>query len=175
MRALVLTLAVALAACASEPGASTAAVVEAPTEAATTNPAPGLEAPSEPDTPAIDPESPEAAVDAILAYLGAHADGSTAADTLWSPEGPPDSADLSAETFRQSGASVIRASVDAPGEPEGAAGSIYIEVPATAVVRAPDGSESSVPLRYTLRRVNHVPGAEPWTLRWHIEGVAAAG
>jgi len=172
----VLVLTLALAACASEPGPSATAPPPAvsDSEPATTNPATGLEAPAEPTMPALDPESPEAAVDAVLVYLGAHTDQAASADTLWSPDGPPEGADLSAETFRQSGASILRASVDAPGEPEGAAGSIYIEVPATVAVQAADGSVADRRLLYTLRRVNHVPGADPWTLRWHIDRVVAS-
>jgi len=52
------------------------------------------------------------------------------------------------------------------GDVEGAAGSLYYEVP-VALHFGPD----AVPERgtLTLRRVNDVPGASPEDLRWHIE------
>ena len=136
------------------------------------NPAPGLEAdPSAPAVQAADPTSVGAATDRLLLYIGAHAEGSTEADTLWSPDGLPEGADVSPEPFRQSGRRVAGATVDEPGRAEGAAGSVYVTVPATLVVRTDAGATETVRLRYTMRRVNDVPGADPSSLRWHIDRV----
>ena len=165
-------LAAALAACAS-PDDAPASPPSEPSK--TVNPAPGLEADlTAPPVQATDPTSVEAAADRLLAYLGAHAQGHADADTLWGPDGPPPSADLSAEPFRQPDVAVAAAVLDAPGEPEGAAGSVYLRLPATLTVRGSEGPIRTVQLAYTLRRVNGVPGAEPWQLRWTIDRVEAA-
>lgn len=50
-----------------------------------------------------------------------------------------------------------------PGPMEGAAGSIFIEVPARVVLE-PESLAGTV----TLRRVNDVPGSTPEQRRWHI-------
>ena len=166
-------LAVAVAACSSPEDPP--APVPAPEASETVNPAPGLEAdPRAPAVQASDPTSVAAAADRLLAYLGAHAEGHAEADTLWGPGGPPAGADLSAEPFRQPDVAVAAAVLETPGEPEGAAGSVYLRVPATLTVRDGGGQTRAVPLAYTLRRVNGVPGAEPWQLRWTLERVEAA-
>ena len=56
----------------------------------------------------------------------------------------------------------------APGTPEGAAGSIYIEVPVVTYGRLADGREFHQSGQAVLRRVNDVPGATPAQLRWRI-------
>ena len=166
-------LAAGLAACAAPEEPPTPAPTPEATE--TVNPAPGLEAdPSAPGVQATDPASVAAATDRLLVYLGAHAGGDAEADTLWGPDGPPPDADLSTEPFRQSDLTVAGAVLDAPGEPEGAAGSVYLRVPATLTVRDGGGDIQTVRLDYTLRRVNDVPGAKPWQLRWTLAGVEAA-
>ncbi|PAP77301.1 hypothetical protein [Rubrivirga marina] len=170
---LVVVVLVGLGACADDPGAS-APTVPNPTASETVNPAPGLEADAmAPAVQASDPTSADAATDRLLAYIGAHAEGSAEADTFWAPEGLPTGADVSTEPFRQSGQRVAGATVDEPSRPEGAAGSVYVTVPATLVVRTEEGATETVRLAYTLRRVNDIPGAEPWSLRWHIDRVEA--
>ncbi len=54
------------------------------------------------------------------------------------------------------------------GEVEGAAGSLYYEVPVTLSGMAKDGSAYERKGSIVLRRVNDVPGAEDWQLDWHI-------
>ena len=51
------------------------------------------------------------------------------------------------------------------GEQDGAAGSLYYEVPAVLAFGAEDQRQG----RLILRRVNDVDGAQPRQLRWHIE------
>jgi membrane-bound inhibitor of C-type lysozyme len=60
------------------------------------------------------------------------------------------------------------AQVGAPGRVEGAAGSLYVEVPVVLYGRLTDGSEFHRSGRVTLRRVNNVPGATPEQLKWRI-------
>ena len=52
------------------------------------------------------------------------------------------------------------------GEVEGAAGSLYYELPVTLVA---DGGKVTRQGTLTMKRVNDVPGAEDWQLAWHIE------
>lgn len=51
---------------------------------------------------------------------------------------------------------------------DGAAGSIFIDVPVTVVATQKNGSRQRFRGRYTLRRVNDVDGATPDQLRWHF-------
>ena len=60
------------------------------------------------------------------------------------------------------------ARVGAPGEIEGAAGSLYVEVPVQVYGRLGDGRPFNMLGPMTLRRVNDVPGSTPAQRRWHI-------
>jgi hypothetical protein len=60
------------------------------------------------------------------------------------------------------------ARVGAPGEIEGAAGSLYVEVPVQVYGRLGDGRPFNMLGPMTLRRVNDVPGSTPEQRRWHI-------
>lgn len=62
----------------------------------------------------------------------------------------------------------INAEVGAPGRAEGAAGSIYVEIPFRlhGTLRSGKPFELAGPL--TLRRVNDVPGSTVEQRRWHI-------
>lgn len=166
-RAVLVAALVGLGACADAPDDPAAGP-------RTVHPAPGLEADASARAmTATDPESVDAATGRLLAYIGAHAEGAEAADTLWSTSGVPEGADVSAEPFRRPGRRVVGATVDAPSEPEGAAGSVYVDVPLTLVTRTDEGTTETLRLRYTLRRANGVPGADPADARWHIDSVAA--
>jgi membrane-bound inhibitor of C-type lysozyme len=63
------------------------------------------------------------------------------------------------------------AQVGAPGESEGAAGSIYIEVPVVVYGRLKTGAELHQSGKAVLRRVNDVPGSTAAQRRWHIERI----
>ena len=56
-----------------------------------------------------------------------------------------------------------------PGRLEGAAGSLYYEVPVTISGVLKGGIPYTLQGPVVLRRVNDVPGATPEQLRWHIE------
>jgi hypothetical protein len=60
------------------------------------------------------------------------------------------------------------AAVDDPESPEGAAGSIYVDVPLQLFGTTRDGQDFSLSGKITLRRVNEVPGSTEEQRRWHI-------
>jgi membrane-bound inhibitor of C-type lysozyme len=65
--------------------------------------------------------------------------------------------------------SEYHAQVGAPGRIEGAAGSLYVEVPVVIYGRLKAGPELHQSGKAVLRRVNDVPGATPEQRRWRIE------
>jgi hypothetical protein len=66
------------------------------------------------------------------------------------------------------------AEVGAPGAIEGAAGSLYVEVPVVLYGRLADGAEFSRKANVTLRRINDVPGSSAEERRWHIRTIEEA-
>jgi hypothetical protein len=57
------------------------------------------------------------------------------------------------------------------GEPEGAAGSIYVTMPVTFYGDSKDGQPFRRSADVILRRVNDVPGSTEAQRRWHIERI----
>ena len=64
-----------------------------------------------------------------------------------------------------------RAEIGAPGPIEGAAGSLYVEIPVVIYGRLANGKEFHQSGRAILRRVNDVPGATAEQLRWRISWI----
>jgi hypothetical protein len=64
----------------------------------------------------------------------------------------------------------LKVSAGAPGEQEGAAGSIYLSIP-LEVSGLLDGERSTRSATAILRRVNDVPGSTEAQRRWHIERI----
>ena len=60
------------------------------------------------------------------------------------------------------------------GDVEGAAGSLYYEVPLTITGKRKGGAPLTRQGTVVLRRVNDVDGATPAQLRWHLSGVTLA-
>ncbi len=58
--------------------------------------------------------------------------------------------------------------VGEPGEIEGAAGSLYIEIPVTVTAITKNGTRQSFRGSYMLKRVNDVPGSTAKQRRWHL-------
>ncbi len=56
-----------------------------------------------------------------------------------------------------------------PGDPEGGAGSIYVELPVRVDALLRNGARQYFTGSYTLRRVNDVDGSTASQRRWHIE------
>ena len=62
----------------------------------------------------------------------------------------------------------IHSEVGAPGQTEGAAGSIYVEIPFRLYGKLRSGGAFNLVGPITLRRVNDVPGSTEEQRRWHI-------
>lgn len=93
---------------------------------------------------------------------------------LWSDEGRASGASEAAFGARFAGYREYHANIGAPGEIEGAAGSLYVEVPVQVYGRRADGTPFSAAGPATLRRVNDVPGSTEAQRRWHIASIAIA-
>lgn len=117
-----------------------------------------------PAKPAVDPKSPAAAADVVAEFAALlKARRYTQAHRLWSGDSTSDSSFAA----RFAGYKIEGAAVGEPGTPEGAAGSIYIEVPLQLFFTS--GRDiGSLSGTATLRRVNDVPGSSPEQRRWHI-------
>jgi membrane-bound inhibitor of C-type lysozyme len=72
------------------------------------------------------------------------------------------------ELFDATPYDTYHAEIGAPGPIEGAAGSLYVEVPVVVYGRLASGKEFRQSGRAILRRVNNVPGATEEQLRWRI-------
>jgi hypothetical protein len=141
--------------------------------------APSAKAPREPRTSlaepkgAIDPKSAEAAGQVVQSY-GALIEQRrwTEANSLWS--------DATAARKFQSELSQypdVHLEIGNLGDPEGAAGSIYITDPVVFYGKSKDGKPFRRSADIILRRVNDVPGSTEAQRRWHIERIdwTAAG
>lgn len=118
----------------------------------------------------IDPDSAQGAGQVLQSYWALVEQGRyDEAYDLWSAEG--EASGMSEADFAASFAeySEVHAMIGAPGETEGAAGSLYVDYPVQVYGRmADDGSEFNMLGTMTLRRVNDVPGATPEQLEWRI-------
>lgn len=74
------------------------------------------------------------------------------------------------EEFQQGFANIVSIveEVGKPGSLEGAAGSLYIEIPVTVTSVTSNGTPQRFRGSYKLRRVNNVSGSTPNQRRWHI-------
>ncbi|MDQ8756937.1 hypothetical protein RCO27_11935 [Sphingosinicella sp. LHD-64] len=91
---------------------------------------------------------------------------------LWSDDGR---ASGKSETDFASGFERYReyhANIGGPGEIEGAAGSLYVEVPVQVYGRLRDGAPFNASGTAMLRRVNDVPGSTAEQRRWHISQIS---
>ena len=108
----------------------------------------------------IDPKSAQGARQVLQRYFAFVESGNSAeASKLWS-EG---TAKLDLSPYKE-----VHATIGAPGEIEGAAGSIYVDIPVQLYGRTVAGKEFSARGKMTLRRVNDVPGSTPEQREWHI-------
>lgn len=79
---------------------------------------------------------------------------------------PGDKPDAFVESFGKY--ETYHANVGAPSQPQGAAGSLYVEVPVQTYGKLKGGKAFSSAGNVTLRRVNKVPGATAEELKWRI-------
>jgi hypothetical protein len=147
----------------AEPAANATTLVE--NEAPLNPPAPG-EPGGLPDdrTPisegAIDPKSGQGAGQVLQSYFALSESGRFAeANKLWS---------VGVERLDLTDYREVHANIGAPGQIEGGAGSLYVEVPVQLYGRMKDGKEFNSLGTMTLRRVNDVPGSTEEQRRWHI-------
>ena len=147
----------------AEPAANEITIVE--NEAPLNPPAPG-EPGGLPDdrTPisegAIDPKSGQGAGQVLQSYFAlAESGGFAEANKLWS---------VGVERLDLTGYREVHANIGAPGNVEGGAGSVYVEIPVQLYGRLKDGKEFNSRGTMTLRRVNDVPGSTEEQRRWHI-------
>ncbi|GAB6197236.1 hypothetical protein [Lysobacter xanthus] len=157
---------VAPAATASAPAASSPspAPMSAPADAGTA-PAPL----AEPRGP-VASTSPQAAATLVETYFALlAADKTRDADSAWGAN------TSQAAEFRTAYDALGRpgVEVDAPGDPEGAAGSIYVTVPVRFLPTATGNGRPRMG-EVLVRRVNDVPGSTDAQRRWHIERIDVA-
>ena len=90
---------------------------------------------------------------------------------LWSDEGR--SSGMDSRSFVEAFGKYrdYHAEIGTPGELNGAAGSIYVEVPIHAYGRRSNGAPFRERGKVALRRVNEVPGSTSEQRQWHIESV----
>jgi hypothetical protein len=183
MAILAATAALALAGCdgaarqdnVAAPSATTEAEATAPggdMSDATESPAPAVFATSAADTTTID-DTPQGAAAVIRHYYADLDRGDfRAAYARWGDNGEDSRQSFAA--FKGGFAETASTSVeiDGPGEGGGAAGSTYIDVPVTVYARLKDGTRQRFTGRYTLRRVNDVPGSTQAERRWHLYSAA---
>jgi hypothetical protein len=177
MRKLALFLVLPLAACGPQEPASEAVATPEPTSEAPPPPSP---APSESASAAVRDYTPprlvpeaekgeEGARNLLLAWAAAMEDRAFGpAYALFGDfaERTGQSASEYADAFANY--RTINVAIG-EGSSEGAAGSIYYEVPVTLSGTTSNGGTYLREGTMTLRRVNDVPGATPAELRWHLE------
>lgn len=109
---------------------------------------------------AIDPKSGQGAGQVLQSYFALVESGRFAeADKLWAK---------GVERLDLTGYREIHGNIGAPGNVEGGAGSLYVEIPVQLYGRRKDGQEFSSRGIMILRRVNDVPGSTEEQRRWHI-------
>ena len=121
---------------------------------------------NEPNGP-IDPKSVEAAGQVVQSY-GALIEQARWAEakTLWGNS-------AQAASFKADLAQLadVHLEIGNLGDPEGAAGSIYVTMPVIFYGDSKDGQPFRRSADVTLRRVNDVPGSTEAQRRWHIERI----
>lgn len=119
------------------------------------------------------PESAQGAANVVQTYFALiGAKKYAEAWRLWSDGGK--ASGMTAQAFAASfdKYASYNAEIGAPGEIEGAAGSLYVEVPVVIYGRLQTGEEVHMKGPVTLRRVNDVPGSTREQRRWHIAETA---
>lgn len=146
------------------PPASIAPTAPEPTKPSTNTPSPPTL--PEPKGP-IDPKSVEAAGQVVQKYGALIEQGRwNEARGLW---GNAASADAFARQLRAD--REVHLNIGNLGQPEGAAGSIYVTEPVTFYGKRADGKAFERKAVATLRRVNNVDGSTAAQRRWHIERI----
>jgi hypothetical protein len=127
---------------------------------------PAHEALREPGGP-IDPKSTEAAGQIVQSY------GALIEQGRWSEASPLWRDKAAAFKFQSAldQPAEVHLEIGNLGEPEGAAGSIYVSMPVIFYGDTKDGQPFRRFAEVILRRVNDVPGSTEAQRRWHIERI----
>lgn len=124
----------------------------------------------------IAPNSAQGAAQVVQRYYALLESGRQAeAWKLWSDGSPSRPADAAAFARQFAPYADYHAQIGAPREIEGAAGSLFVEVPVVVYGRLKSGKEVHQSGKATLRRVNDVPGSTAEQRSWRIYGVALTG
>ena len=174
---IIVAAAALLALTACSPAKEPAGVqAQAPTpEAAAPPPVPAQSVPPPVAEPAPSPPSvagPQAAADVVRAYyalLDAHIYAK--AWDLWAGGGSASGATREAFAAQAAKYNRYQATVGAPGQMEGAAGSSYIDIPVQLTATPKGGAPEKLAGKVTLRRVNDVPGSTAEQREWHIHSI----
>ena len=125
--------------------------------------------PLEEPSSTIDPKSAEGAGQVMQLFGGLLEQGKFAeAYRLWSDDGRASGLSQAQFTAAYEKYAEIHSEVGRPGQSEGAAGSIYIDVPFRLYGKLKNGAPFNLVGPVTLRRVNDVPGSTEEQRRWHI-------
>jgi hypothetical protein len=121
----------------------------------------------------IDPKGAQGAAQVVQGYYGLLEEKRYGdAQDLWNDNSAIGAEDDIRFAARFRNFSEVHAHVGAPGELEGAAGSLFVTVPVQVYGRLAANGKPWYRLRQvTLRRVNDVPGSGEADRRWHIESI----
>lgn len=121
----------------------------------------------------IDPKGAQGAAQVVQGYYGLLEEKRyDDAQDLWNDNSAIGAEDDVRFAARFRGFSEVHAHVGAPGEMEGAAGSLFVTVPVQVYGRIAANGKPWYRLRQvTLRRANDVPGSSEADRRWHIESI----
>lgn len=117
----------------------------------------------------IDPKSAQGAGLVLQRYAGLLEQGKYAeARLIWSDNGK--ASGLTEKEFVESWSNYaeVHSEIGKPGEPEGAAGSIYVSVPLRIYGKLTNGKPFNLVGDVALRRVNDVDGSTEQQRQWHI-------
>lgn len=148
---------------AADPGVTCVPPARAPVEP----PAPGTPGGLPDDRTPLDerpftPESAQGAANVLQTYYALVESGRVAEAAKLRVDGQEEDLKPFASLHAQTGG---------PGPIEGAAGSLYVEVPVVLYGRYVTGGEYHASGKATLRRVNGVPGATAEQLKWRIDRI----
>jgi hypothetical protein len=120
-----------------------------------------------------DPKGPQGAAQVVQGYYGLLEERRfDEAQDLWLDQSAVGAEDVEAFVRRFRSFSEIHANIGAPGQIEGAAGSLYVTVAVQVYGRLAANGKPWYRLRQvTLRRANDVPGSSDADRRWHIETI----
>jgi hypothetical protein len=168
----ILSVAALLAGC-GKPAEQQSAREQQPTHARASTPATNEQAPltqNSLEEGPIDPKSVEAAGQIVQRYGALIEQGHWAeANALWGDAATAARFEASMSQYPK-----LHLEIGNPGEPEGAAGSVYVTIPAIFYGDRKDGQPFRTSADVILRRVNDVPGSTDAQRRWHIERIDAA-